>query len=163
MQPFVVDPEVMGDLVDHRDGGVGQALQPVGRVGAAAGGDDAPRGHAGEVEVVAHDEAGGLVGGATGGGLKVLACSGGAGWAVAWGMCWVWASSLDADPSAPEDDPDAPEDDPDDPDEDDPAEFGIWMAGRLSRSWGMSGGATGGCPLIISGPLALLTRVAQPP
>ncbi len=33
----------------------------------------------------------------------------------------------------------------------------------LSRSSGMSGGATGGWPLIINGPLALLTSVDQPP
>ena len=33
----------------------------------------------------------------------------------------------------------------------------------LSRSAGMSGGGTGGCPLISSAPLALPTSVAQPP
>jgi len=37
------------------------------------------------------------------------------------------------------------------------------IGGRLSRSCGMSGGGTGGCPLIFSAPLALLSNVAQPP
>ncbi|CKS96931.1 Uncharacterised protein [Mycobacterium tuberculosis] len=33
----------------------------------------------------------------------------------------------------------------------------------MSRSSGMSGGGTGGWPLISSAPLALFTRVAHPP
>ena len=37
------------------------------------------------------------------------------------------------------------------------------IGGRFSRSWGMSGGGIGGCPLISNAPLALLSRVAQPP
>ncbi|CDQ43604.1 hypothetical protein BN1047_01475 [Mycolicibacterium neoaurum] len=40
---------------------------------------------------------------------------------------------------------------------------GIGMAGMLSRSSGMSGGGTGGLPLIIRGPLALLSNVDHPP
>ncbi len=40
---------------------------------------------------------------------------------------------------------------------------GIGMGGRFSRSSGMSGGGTGGCPLMSSGPLALLSSVDQPP
>ncbi len=40
---------------------------------------------------------------------------------------------------------------------------GIGIGGMFNRSSGMSGGATGGCPLIISGPLALWTSVDQPP
>ena len=40
---------------------------------------------------------------------------------------------------------------------------GIGMGGRLSRSSGMSGGGTTGCPLMSSGPLALLSSVDQPP
>jgi hypothetical protein len=45
---------------------------------------------------------------------------------------------------------------------------GIWgsitgIGGRFNRSSGMSGGAIGGWPLIISGPLALLSSVDQPP
>ncbi|PQM44804.1 hypothetical protein C1Y40_05032 [Mycobacterium talmoniae] len=39
----------------------------------------------------------------------------------------------------------------------------IGIGGRFSRSSGMSGGGTGGRPLIISGPLALLSSAAQPP
>jgi hypothetical protein len=39
----------------------------------------------------------------------------------------------------------------------------VGIGGRLSRSCGMSGGGTGGWPLIFSGPLALLSNVAQPP
>ena len=39
----------------------------------------------------------------------------------------------------------------------------VGIGGRFSRSCGMSGGGTGGCPLIFSGPLALLSSVAQPP
>ena len=41
--------------------------------------------------------------------------------------------------------------------------IGSWIGGRFNRSAGMSGGGTGGWPLISSGPLALPTRVAQPP
>jgi hypothetical protein len=37
------------------------------------------------------------------------------------------------------------------------------IGGRFNRSCGMSGGGTGGCPLIFSGPLALFSNVAQPP
>ncbi len=40
---------------------------------------------------------------------------------------------------------------------------GIGIGGKFSRSSGMSGGGTGGCPLICSGPLALLSSVDQPP
>ena len=40
---------------------------------------------------------------------------------------------------------------------------GIVIGGRFSRSSGTSGGAIGGWPLIISGPLALLSNVDQPP
>ena len=56
----------------------------------------------------------------------------------------------------------------DDEDEDDDELSGIWgsiagIGGRFSRSTGMSGGATGGWPLIISWPLALFSSVDQPP
>jgi hypothetical protein len=44
-----------------------------------------------------------------------------------------------------------------------PAVGPVGIGGRLSRSCGMSGGGTGGWPLIFSGPLALLSSVAQPP
>jgi len=37
------------------------------------------------------------------------------------------------------------------------------IGGRFNRSCGMSGGGTGGCPLISSAPLALFSSVAQPP
>ena len=47
--------------------------------------------------------------------------------------------------------------------EDCPAVSGSGTGGRFSRSAGMSGGGTGGWPLIISGPLALLSNVAQAP
>lgn len=40
---------------------------------------------------------------------------------------------------------------------------GIGIGGKLSRSWGMSGGGIGGWPLISSGPLALLSSVDHPP
>ena len=40
---------------------------------------------------------------------------------------------------------------------------GIGIGGKFSRSSGMSGGGTGGCPLICSGPRALLSNVDQPP
>ena len=40
---------------------------------------------------------------------------------------------------------------------------GSGIGGTFNRSAGMSGGASGGCPLISSGPFALPTRVAQPP
>lgn len=40
---------------------------------------------------------------------------------------------------------------------------GTGMAGRLSRSGGISGGGIGGWPLISNGPLALFSSVAQPP
>ena len=44
---------------------------------------------------------------------------------------------------------------------------GCWRSdiggiGTFSRSSGMAGGGMGGCPLISSGPLALLISVAQP-
>lgn len=42
-------------------------------------------------------------------------------------------------------------------------ESGSGTGGRFSRSAGMSGGGTGGWPLISSGPLALLSSVAQAP
>jgi hypothetical protein len=81
------------------------------------------------------------------------------------------------------DDPDDPDEplDPDDPEElDEPDELDepfdpvdeappppgagpVGIGGRLSRSCGMSGGGTGGWPLILSGPLALLSNVAQAP
>jgi hypothetical protein len=40
---------------------------------------------------------------------------------------------------------------------------GSGIGGMLSRSSGMSGGGIGGCPLMINGPLALLTSVDHPP
>ena len=45
---------------------------------------------------------------------------------------------------------------------------GCWRSdiggiGAFSRSSGMAGGGMGGCPLISSGPLALLMSVAHPP
>lgn len=40
---------------------------------------------------------------------------------------------------------------------------GTSIGGRFRRSSGMSGGGTGGCPLIINGPFALLSSVDQPP
>jgi hypothetical protein len=114
--------------------------------------------------------------------LKVLDC-GGAGAAVvaACGMCWPLDDEPDEldepedpdeldEPEDPDDEPDEldPEESDDDPedeleDDDGSSTSGIGMGSMLSRSSGMSGGATGGCPLIISGPLALLTSVDQPP
>ena len=69
----------------------------------------------------------------------------------------------------PPDDPlddDPPDDEADDEPADDeppPALGPVGIGGRFSRSAGMSGGGTGGWPLILSGPLALLSRVDQPP
>jgi hypothetical protein len=40
---------------------------------------------------------------------------------------------------------------------------GIGIGGRFSRSPGMSGGGTGDCPLMTSGPFALFSRVDHPP
>lgn len=118
--------------------------------------------------------------------MKVLDCAGAGAAVVAdCGMCWP----LDDEPEEPDEpddeldpedpdepdelEPEDPDDDPDEePDEDEPeleedddgsSTSGIGMGSMLSRSSGMSGGATGGCPLIIKGPLALLTRVDQPP
>ena len=73
------------------------------------------------------------------------------------GMCWVcWPESLWLPVYC------------DDEDDDEDELSGICgsmtgIGGRFSRSIGMSGGATGGWPLIISGPLALLSSVDQPP
>jgi hypothetical protein len=70
------------------------------------------------------------------------------------------------DPEEPDDplDPLEP-DEPFDPvDEAPPPVSGaVGIAGRWSRSCGMSGGGTGAWPLIFSGPLALSSSVAQPP
>ena len=55
------------------------------------------------------------------------------------------------------------DDDEDDEEEDPPVSGVIGIGGRLSRSCGMSGGGTGGWPLIRSAPLALLSNVAHPP
>ncbi|KLI04099.1 hypothetical protein ACT17_33850 [Mycolicibacterium conceptionense] len=96
-------------------------------------------------------------------------------------MCWPLDDEPDEldepedpdeldEPEDPDDEPDEldPEESDDDPedeleDDDGSSTSGIGMGSMLSRSSGMSGGATGGCPLIISGPLALLTSVDQPP
>ena len=40
---------------------------------------------------------------------------------------------------------------------------GSGIGGTFNRPAGMSGGATGGCPLLTSGPYALPTSVAHPP
>ena len=115
----------------------------------------------------------------------MLPCGGGAGCCVAgaWvagccGRCWVcWPGSLPLDESdeldEPEPEPEPDELEPDELDEPEPddEELGDWAAalsgngigGRLSRSAGMSGGGTGGCPLISNGPLALFNSAAQPP
>lgn len=90
-------------------------------------------------------------------------------------MCWVWLlddpdesdveDESDEDESDDEDDPEFEDDDPDPDDcevEADEAS-GIGTGGMLRRSSGMSGGGTGGCPLISSAPLALFSRVDQPP
>jgi hypothetical protein len=61
----------------------------------------------------------------------------------------------------PPDDP--PDEDPADVDDPPPVLGVIGIDGGLSRSDGMSGGGTGDWPLIRSGPLALLSSVAQPP
>ena len=88
-------------------------------------------------------------------------------------MCWFPSGWLELPEDDPVDDPEDPDDDPEEyppPDEldEDPEsdEFGAGSyndGGRLRRSVGMSGGGTGGCPLIRIGPLALLISVAQPP
>ena len=80
------------------------------------------------------------------------------------GMCWDWLppcwvcwleESDESDESELDDD--AAEDD------DSSGMSGIGIGGKFNRSSGMSGGGIGGCPLIINGPLALLSSVDQPP
>jgi hypothetical protein len=66
------------------------------------------------------------------------------------------------DDDPPDEDP-ADEDPADDVDDPPPMSGVIGIGGRLSRSAGISGGGIGGWPLIRSGPLALLSNVAQPP
>jgi len=82
------------------------------------------------------------------------------------GMCWVcwplWSVWLvEFCDCEPEEDEDACEAE----DEESSGVCGstTGICGRFIRSSGMSGGAIGGCPLIISGPLALFSSVDQPP
>ena len=80
------------------------------------------------------------------------------------GMCWVcWLLSSDWVDCEPELELEPEPDELELLDDDVSGTCGTSIGGRFRRSSGMSGGGTGGCPLIISGPLALLSSVDQPP